>query len=135
MKEYVKALNHIYQNHDALWANDHDWNGFSWISADDADNSVFTFVRKSDRSGEQIITVINLTPNPLPEYIFGAPAAGTYSVLLNSDDSRFGGSDFAVGADKKGLVKTLPVVNHGQAQSLKINIPPLSSVLLQLEPK
>lgn len=135
MKEYVKVLNHIYQNHDALWANDHDWNGFSWISADDADNSVFTFVRKSDRSGEQIITVINLTPNPLPEYIFGAPAAGTYSVLLNSDDSRFGGSDFAVGADKKGLVKTLPVVNHGQAQSLKINIPPLSSVLLRLEPK
>ena len=133
MQHFTKTLNKLYLQHDAFWANDHDWNGFSWISADDDENSVYTYVRRSHVTGEQVVTVINLTPNPLPDYLFGVPSAGTYAVLLNSDDALFGGSDAPTGADRQGHFKTLAVENHGHPQSLKIQIPPLGALLLRFE--
>jgi 1,4-alpha-glucan branching enzyme len=130
MQQFVRVLNRIYLDNSALWANDHDWNGFEWISADDAEHSIYSFIRKNVATGQQIVTVINLTPNPLPDYCFGVPKPGSYEVLLNTDAADFGGSGYDCGSDKDGLIWTTPIENHGHPQSLKIQIPPLCSLML-----
>jgi len=97
LQQFVRTLNNLYLKHPAFWADDHDWSGFEWISADDADNSVYIFARKAVAADQLIVTVINLTPNPLPHYRFGVPRAGTYKILLNSDKPDFGGSGYDCG--------------------------------------
>jgi len=77
-----------------------------------------------------IVTVINLTPNPLPHYRFGVPRAGTYKILLNSDKPDFGGSGYDCG-DRGGSFTTIAETSHGQDQSLVVQIPPLCGLVLE----
>ena len=46
MLGYVKALNHFYLEHNALWKMDFDAFGFEWINADDKERSIYSFVRR-----------------------------------------------------------------------------------------
>jgi 1,4-alpha-glucan branching enzyme len=130
LQQFVRTLNNLYLKHPAFWADDHDWSGFEWISADDADNSVYIFARKAVAADQLIVTVINLTPNPLPHYRFGVPRAGTYKILLNSDKPDFGGSGYDCG-DRGGSFTTIAETSHGQDQSLVVQIPPLCGLVLE----
>ena len=51
LNEYFRELLHIYRKYPAMYEQDSDWNGFEWINADDADRSIYSFVRKSNRAG------------------------------------------------------------------------------------
>ena len=75
-----------------MYENDHDWGGFEWINANDADRSIFSFVRKSKDGKNNLLFVCNFTPVAREEYRVGVPKAGTYKLVLNSDDAAFGGS-------------------------------------------
>ncbi|NCA98692.1 MAG: 1,4-alpha-glucan branching protein GlgB [Clostridia bacterium] len=132
MHQFVRTMNHAYLDQPAFWADDHDWSGFEWISADDADNSVYIFARKALAEDKLVVTVINLTPNPLPQYRFGVPRPGTYKILLNSDSADFGGSGYDCG-DQGGSFTSIAEASHGQEQSLVIQIPPLCGLLLEFQ--
>ena len=71
---------------------DSSWNGFEWINADDADRSIFSFVRKSKNGRSSLLFVCNFTPVARPDYRVGVPGRKTYKLILNSDDVAFGGS-------------------------------------------
>ena len=58
---------------------------------DDSQQSVIAFLRK-DTSGKQILVVCNFNPVLREGYTLGAPVAGSYKEILNSDDAEFGGS-------------------------------------------
>ena len=70
---------------------DYSWEGFQWIVPDDSQQSVVAFLRK-DTSGKQILVVCNFNPVLREGYTLGAPVAGSYKEILNSDDAEFGGS-------------------------------------------
>ncbi|MGL5354028.1 MAG: 1,4-alpha-glucan branching protein GlgB, partial [Clostridium sp.] len=44
--EYFKSLNRFYKENKALWELDYDTNGFTWIDADNKDQSIISFARK-----------------------------------------------------------------------------------------
>jgi 1,4-alpha-glucan branching enzyme len=134
LQDFVRTLNKTYLGEPVLWANDHDWNGFEWISADDADNSVYIFVRLNPATGEQATIVLNLTPQPLPGYRFGVGRPGAYQLLLNTDEGAFGGSDYDCGHDDRGVFHSEPVECHGQPQSLVVHVPPLCGLMLMHRP-
>ena len=50
LNEYFRELLHIYRKYPAMYEQDSDWNGFEWINADDADRSIYSFVRKSKKA-------------------------------------------------------------------------------------
>ena len=121
MLDYVRDLNHFYLDHSSLWNNDSDWSGFSWISADDRDNSVVAF-RRIDRRGRELICIFNFCPVKREGYRLGLPKAGTYRVVFHSDDIKYGGSGTAleeVAAEKEPL--------HGLSYSGAFTIAPLSA--------
>ena len=91
MREYVKALNHLYLATPAMWQVDYSWQGFQWIVPDDNSQSIVAFIRR-DAAGGEIIALCNFAPVHRPDYKIGVPRAGIYRELLNSDDTRFGGS-------------------------------------------
>ena len=122
--EYVARLGSVYREHRALWASDHDPQGFEWIDVSDRDNSVLSYLRWA---GEQhVVVILNLTPTPHPGYRIGVPDMTTYARVLSSDDAAWGGSGF-------GVFARLPahdIPYHGRRYSIELDLPPLSALVL-----
>ena len=77
-------------------------------------------------SSSHAMVVLNLTPVPREAYRLGAPAMGTYHVVLNSDATSFGGSGYAVADTTEAEM----VQHHGFPQSVTVSLPPLSILVL-----
>ena len=92
LNDFFKALLHIYRKYPSMYELDHSWDGFEWINANDASRSIFSFARKSKNGKKNLLFICNFTPMEREDYRVGAPTKGTYKLILNSDDSRFGGS-------------------------------------------
>ena len=124
--ECIRALNRFYKSHKALWENDRDWDGFTWLVADDNYNNVLVFQR-TDRSGKSLVAVINFSPVAVEGYRFGVPPKARYEELFNTDEERWGGS----GVTNPQPIKTECIPSHQQAQSIAVRVPPLGAVILQ----
>lgn len=110
---FVAELNHLYLDLPAFWERDDSWSGFTWQKVDDYQNSVLAFARY-DNDGNHVLCILNMTPATLPVYKLTVPSFGRYEVLLNSDDTRYGGSGF-VAADTKGRILTTTVPDAAAA--------------------
>lgn len=130
LKDYVKALNHLYAKTPAFWEIDYSWEGFQWLVSDDNNNSVIAFARK-DKKGETVVAICNFTPVMREKYCFGVPAEGSYEVILNTDDVNFGGE--GKGTKTKSASKKIPM--HGFENSISVDIPGFSCIYLKLKPK
>jgi 1,4-alpha-glucan branching enzyme len=120
-------LNRLQANHPALSEWDCDARGFEWLSGDDREQSVISFLRRG--ATECLAVVLNFTPVPRPGYRVPAPGAGTWLELFNSDAEPYGGS---------GLLNSDPVISeptpsHGRQHSMCLTLPPLGGVVLQLQ--
>ncbi|MFW5749491.1 MAG: 1,4-alpha-glucan branching protein GlgB [Halanaerobium sp.] len=126
-QDFMQELNQVYRKEKSLWELDHEHNGFSWIEADDYEQSVISFVRKSEKDAQQLVVILNFTPIPRDDYRIGVPGPGEYELLLNSDQKVFGGSDYETAA----RVKTEEIPFHGFDYSISINLPPLAGIYLK----
>ncbi len=93
LQDYVKELWKLVRKYPALYASDYDPAGFEWINADDADRSIYSFVRKSPDGKNNLLFVLNMTPMPREDYRVGCFEPGSYRLILNSMDPKFGGND------------------------------------------
>ena len=119
----VAALGALYREHSCLWRRDHEPSGFQWIDCLDRENSVLAYARHD--GDDHLLVVLNLTPVTHESYRVGAPAAGRYRVVLNTDDGRFDGTGFAVEPE----IATDAEPKHGFAQSLLLRLPPLAAIV------
>ena len=126
LQNYFRDINLLYKKTRPLWEVDYSWEGFSWISSDDKDNSVIAF-RRMDESGKEIIAVCNFTNVERLDYRIGVPKKGNYKVFFNSDDVAYGGE----GRGNKDKVKAETINMHGFEQSISLDLPPLSTIYLK----
>ncbi|MFA6861369.1 MAG: 1,4-alpha-glucan branching protein GlgB [Bacilli bacterium] len=89
VQHLLKDLNFIYRNHSALYDEEYNPVHFSWIMADNAEQSVYVFERESD--DECMVFIFNMTPNFYWDYDIGVPYEGTYEEILNTDKAIYGG--------------------------------------------
>ncbi|MGH7638662.1 MAG: 1,4-alpha-glucan branching protein GlgB [Gemmatimonadaceae bacterium] len=121
---FVGRLSRLYRERSEFWRRDAEFEGFSWVSTDDRENSVLAFTR---RDGEHhSIVVLNLTPVPREHYRIGVPLKSAYREALNSDDAEWGGSGFATRARAEATASPF----HGFPQSVELTLPPLSVLVL-----
>ncbi|GIK42978.1 MAG: 1,4-alpha-glucan branching enzyme GlgB [Chloroflexota bacterium] len=128
VQRFVKDLNQLYQHEPALYEIDFDWMGFTWIDANDSDNSVFSFIRNARSVDEFVVVVSNLTPVPRENYRVGVPKPGYYREILNSDSAHYGGSNMG----NSGGRTTEETPWHGHGQSLSLTLPPMATIMLKL---
>lgn len=83
LKDYVRDLLHLYKEYPALYERDYDWEGFSWINANDSEHSIFSFVRYSKDKKDSLLFVLNFTPVERKDYRAGVPNKGSYRLVLN----------------------------------------------------
>ncbi|MCW8347911.1 1,4-alpha-glucan branching protein GlgB [Vibrio sp. ZSDZ65] len=119
----TRDLNKLYQAEKALFELDSEPKGFEWRLQDAAEASILAHERISD-NGERILVVSNFTPVPHEAFRLGVPLAGSYDLLLNTDDEKYAGSGFEVisSVDSEGIE------SESQPQSLALRLPPLSTV-------
>ena len=121
---FMESLGALYRQHSCFWRRDHEPSGFGWIDVSDKEQSVLSYARYDGSSHAMV--VLNLTPVPREAYRLGAPAMGTYHVVLNSDATSFGGSGYAVSDTAEAEL----VPYHGFPQSVTVSLPPLSILVL-----
>jgi 1,4-alpha-glucan branching enzyme len=124
---FVAALVRLYRETPCLWRGDPDPAGFAWIDCNDAEHSVYVYLRRDGR--DHVVVVLNLTPAPRHGYRVGVPLRARYRERFSSDEPGFGGS----------AVETLPWADaedvpwQGQAHSLCLTLPPLGVLVLAPE--
>src|SRR5262245_8631232 len=127
VKALVADLNHFYRELPALHARDCEPDGFEWLIVDDAENSVFAWLRKSGGSHPPVAVVTNFTPVPRDRYRLPLPRAGLWRERLNTDATAYGGS----GRGNLGAVTARPQESHGRPASAEISVPPMATIFLE----
>jgi 1,4-alpha-glucan branching enzyme len=135
LQRWVRDLNQAYHAHAALWDEDFDPAGFSWIDCNDHEQSIIALLRRTGeqaggsagQQGEHLVAVVNFTPVPRYAYRVGVPGAGKYHELLNSDADLYGGSNIG----NQGVVAAEAKPSHGYEYSLNLTVPPLGFLLLK----
>ena len=121
----VADLNHLNREQRALHQYDFESHGFEWIDCHDSQQSVISFIRKSDH--DSVIVILNFTPVPRQGYRIGVPEEGQYSELYNSDSGYYAGSN--LGND--GDLHTSSTEWMGRPCSLTLTLPPLGAIVLK----
>lgn len=108
-QQYMKDLGAMYKTYDALHNNDYDYTFFEWIDADNSDENLFSYIRHGAQ--EDVIVVLNMSPNTYIKHHFGVNEAGFYKEVLNSEAAMYSGCNIinpkAVRA-KKGFTDFKP---------------------------
>jgi len=120
LKNFNCELNKIYCETSPLYEIDFSWDGFNWISSDEADKNVIAYKRK-DKCGNSVIVLINFSGTDIIEYRLGVDK-GKYKLLLNSDSKKYGGE----GIIKNKIFNTEKIFSHNREDSIKLTLPKLT---------
>ena len=122
----VRDLNAGYADNPGLWVLDDEPAGFSWIDANDADNSTLSFLR-TDHAGNTLACIVNFSGSPLRDYRIGLPSAGMWEEILNTDAELYEGS----GVGNLGGVRSYVQGHHGRPYSATVAVGPRATVWLR----
>ncbi|HEX4169441.1 MAG TPA: 1,4-alpha-glucan branching protein GlgB [Bryobacteraceae bacterium] len=128
MRLLIGTLNQLYRSERALFEREYTATSFEWIDSQDAEKNMVSFWRKGVGEIHRIAVLCNFSGVPRPNYQVGVPRPGFWSELLNTDARIFGGN----GRGNFGSVESRPLPAHGQAQSITVDVPPLSALFWRL---
>ncbi|HYN94810.1 MAG TPA: 1,4-alpha-glucan branching protein GlgB [Pilimelia sp.] len=127
VQRLVRDLNATYRAEPALWTQDVTPAGFRWLSSADAALNVLAFARLAP-DGSMLVCVANFAGVP-HDYRVGLPQAGTWTEVLNTDATVYGGS----GVGNLGAAHAEPIGSHGLPASAALRLPPMGVLWLRHE--
>ena len=128
VRDLLATLNAEADRWPAVWERDHDATSFQWLDADDAENSVYGFLRWAHEGNHAIACIANFTPVPRPGYRVGLPWGGEWQVVVDTDAATFGGSGAPAG--RAPVVAGTELAWQGQPASAQVDLPPLGVLWL-----
>jgi 1,4-alpha-glucan branching enzyme len=127
VQELVRALNRAAAGWRAVWETDSEAAGFQWLDADDAEHSIYGFLRWSSDGAQVVACIANFTPVPRDGYRVGLPWGGEWRVVVDTNATYFGGTGLA-GVRSVWAADGEP--HQGQPASAFVTLPPLSVLWL-----
>ena len=125
VRRLLRDLNRLYRGTPALYRLDCEADGFSWIDAANAPESVLSYTRRGRDPHELAVIACNFTPIPRENYRIGVPRPGRYRERVNTDALEYAGS----GVGNAGEVHAEPHPMHGHPYSLCLKLPPLGTLV------
>jgi 1,4-alpha-glucan branching enzyme len=129
LQNYYKELNKLYKTTPALYEKGFSGEGFEWISYDDHENCVMSYLRKGYEAENNVVVICNLTPVIRENYRIGVPLKGKLKEIFNSDSEAFGGS--GVSNKKQITIKKEPW--NGKGYSAEVTLAPLSVTIFEFK--
>lgn len=121
MQDYVKDLNHLYTAYPAMYMMDAYPEGFEWINCISPEESIVSFVRRTEKDDDTLLFVCNFTPVVRENHVVGVPFKGKYKEILNSDAAKYGGK----GNINPRMKQSKAVACDGYDNSITLTVPPL----------
>ena len=129
MQTLVRDLNRLYRGTPALHRLDCKPEGFEWVEENSGDESIFAWLRHGGDGVAPVLVVSNFTPVERSGRRIGVPVPGRWAERLNTDATAYGGG----GRGNMGGVDSDAVAASGRAHSLLLTLPPLSTLIFELE--
>ena len=126
-QQFIRALNHLYRDEPAFWQHAYTPDGLTWLDADDAQQSIISFVRHDDDPADDLVIVINFNPASYERFNVGVPTEGEWKVIFNTDEPEYGGSGFTDNAS----YMSAPYPWNGCGDQLTIALPGLAGLVLK----
>lgn len=120
LQEFTKDLFHLYKKNKAMYELDCSPEGFEWVNADDAERSIYSFIRHSKDGKKNLLFVCNFTPMERTEYRVGVPRRKQYKLILDSDEKKYGGE----GKVRPEIYKSVKKECDGRPFSFAYDLPP-----------
>ena len=125
VQKFVKDLNKMYQDEEALYVNDTSYDGFEWIEHTNHDESILSFERIGN-DGEKLICIFNFTPVERLDYPIGVDEEGSYGMVMTSDHNRYGGETKRI-----KTYKTIEEPIHERDFRLEVTLPALGGIIFK----
>ncbi len=122
---FIKDLQKIYKKEAALWEDDYNFETFEWIDADNANENLYSYMRKG--SSETIVVILNMSTNTYKQHQFGVYEQGVYTEILNSQKDIYSGMNLINPKPlraKKGFVDYKPYY-------ITMDVAPFSGIILR----
>ncbi|OHD18955.1 MAG: 1,4-alpha-glucan branching enzyme, partial [Spirochaetes bacterium GWB1_27_13] len=127
IQKCIRDLNTIYKTEKSLWEKDCTPEGFIGINMGDSDNSIVSFIRRSNDPFDFLVFLVNFTPVPRYNYKIGVPENCYYEEIFNSDSLKYCGSN----CGNNGGVNSMQEGSFGMPYSIDVVVPPLGCVILK----
>ena len=122
--KYIKRLNEVYDNYEALYKNEYDSSYFKWLEVNAPEKSVYIYER--GRSDHRIIVALNFSDNEYAPFTFKVEEELRLREIVNSDNDIYGGSTWGIRSD----VTTTKEDNY--LYNLSINLKPFSGIIYEV---
>jgi len=126
MQDCIKTLNRLYRDLPALHVRQFEANGFEWVDLNHREDSVIVYKRKSARSSEDILVILNMTPIVRNDWRICVRGKRKWKEIFNSDDQAYHGT----GDVYNPVIRTEAVKGDRSAIDLIVNLPPLGALIL-----
>ncbi len=121
---FIKKLNAFYMKDQPLWYNEKSWDGFRWLDVNDADRSIYSYIRFSE--DDETIVVFSFT-NQMYNHRLGVPRPGKYRIALQTNSEDFGGEEKPL----LGYITAQAIPSHGFDYSIPLDVSGLSGYLIK----
>ncbi|HEY9221769.1 MAG TPA: 1,4-alpha-glucan branching protein GlgB [Lutibacter sp.] len=126
-QNYFKDLNLFYKSTPALYEKGFSHEGFEWVSYDDSENSVISYLRKGNNPKDDVLVVCNFSPQTLENYKIRVPRKGKLLEVFSSNHQKYGGSGL-LNAEKIAIKKQS---KNSEEYSATLVLPPLGISILK----
>lgn len=120
VQEFYKDLLQLYKKNKAMHELDTSFEGFEWVNADDGYRSIYSFIRHSKDNKKNLLFVCNFTPIEREDYRVGVPRRKQYKLVLNSDETKYGGT----GEERPLVYRAVKKECDGRPYSFGYKLPP-----------
>lgn len=127
LNSYVKELVKLYKRSSPLYELDHLQDGFEWIDVNNANQSIFSFIRNGKKENAFLIIICNFTGVTYQDYKIGVPNQQEFREIFNSDSENFGGSGYI---NKKKII-ALEEPFHNRPFSINVTIAPFGFLIIR----
>ena len=131
LQDYMRELNKLYTENPAMYEVDRSWDGFQGLNVDDSGRSSVAFLRSAPDHDSYIVGLCNFTPVSYHDFVIGLPMGGTLSLILNSNEERFGGR----GDEQKKLIYAHKGGFWGWEYSATLDLPAMSALFFRYRPR
>ena len=123
----VKDLNKLLRSNPALYENQFNIHGFQWVDLYHRDECVIVYRRKGKKDEDDLLIILNLTPEPRLDWEIYLSEGSYTSEIFNSDAEKYWGS----GNVYNPTIRREVVNIDEKRYKIIVNIPPLAGIVLK----
>ena len=127
LKACVADLNQLLRTEPALYENQFSIEGFEWIDLNHRDECVIVYRRKGKKTEEDLLVVLNLTPEVHRDWKLYASGKDSWTEIFNSDAKKYWGTGNIFNPE---ILTTLVDKNEDRYE-INLHLPPLGVIVLK----